>query len=153
HEGGAVAITTSTGCGSGEFVGLTGIHLNNMLGEEDLVPVEHKLHAGDRLTSMMAPSLVLDGSTARPLLATGSAGSSRIRSAVLQTLLRALAARVDAGDELPARLRDAVGTARVHAEAGVVHAEAGYDEGALSSLAAAGHDVNRWPMKNLYFGG
>ena len=34
--GNAVAMTSSTGCGSGMFAGSTGLHLNNMLGEEDL---------------------------------------------------------------------------------------------------------------------
>ncbi|MBC7645403.1 MAG: gamma-glutamyltransferase, partial [Thermoleophilia bacterium] len=94
-EGFAISMTTSTGCGAGEFVGNTGIQLNNMLGEEDLTPVSHQLSPGDRLTSMMAPSLVLhDG---KALMATGSAGSSRLRSAIVQTMVRALDSRDYAG--------------------------------------------------------
>ena len=50
----------------------TGIQLNNMLGEYDLAPSE-RAASGRRLTSMMAPSLVLDGG--RPRLVVGSAGS------------------------------------------------------------------------------
>jgi gamma-glutamyltranspeptidase/glutathione hydrolase len=151
-DGNAVAMTTSTGCGAGEFAGNTGIHLNNMLGEEDLVPVEHALHPGDRLTSMMAPTiLTLDG---RPVFATGSAGSSRLRSAILQTFVRALESRHTApGASIHERLRSAVHTARVHLEDGTVHVEPGYEEGALGWLEQSGYHVNRWPDHNMYFGG
>ena len=64
------------------------MHLNNMLGEEDLNPRGYHRHApGARVPSMMAPTVVLrDG---RPELALGSAGSNRIRSAILQTILAA----------------------------------------------------------------
>ena len=64
----------------------TGLHLNNMLGEQDLNPLGFHLHEpGARVPSMMAPTVVLrDG---RPEIAIGSAGSNRIRSAILQTVL------------------------------------------------------------------
>lgn len=153
-EGNAVSLTTSTGCGSGEFAGSTGIHLNNMLGEDDLVPVEHRLVPGDRLTSMMAPSLLL--LRGRPLLATGSAGSSRLRSAILQTLLRVVQSgrMSDArGRTVQERLEHAVSTARLHVEGGLVHAEPDYSEEALQAIEASGGTVNRWPEQNVYFGG
>ena len=154
--GGAVSMTSSTGCGSGEFAGRTGIHLNNMMGEEDLIPVEHVLRAGERLTSMMAPSIVLSGG--RPVLATGSAGSSRLRGAILQTFLRVLESRgvQGAGDSV-AQLQDRVDAAvqapRLHAEAAYVHVEPGYDEAAVAHLAGLGHALERWPKTNMYFGG
>lgn len=152
-DGNAVAMTTSTGCGSGEFVGDTGIHLNNMLGEEDLLPVEHTLSCGDRLTSMMAPSLLVAGG--RPLLATGSAGSNRLRSAILQTLVRIVESRYgsDAHRPLQERLAHATATGRLHAEAGLVHAEPDVPASALERLELRGHQIERWPMQNLYFGG
>ena len=64
----------------------TGIHLNNMLGEQDLNPLGfHRHPPGRRLPSMMAPTVVLrDG---EPELVLGSAGSNRIRSAILQTIV------------------------------------------------------------------
>lgn len=151
-KGGAVAMTTSTGCGSGEFVGRTGIHLNNMMGEEDLTPVEHVLRPGERLTSMMAPSILLaDG---RPIMAAGSAGSNRLRGAILQPLLRVLESRL-AGVEgsLQDRLDGAVQAPRLHAEGGIVQVEPGYDEAALTELEARGHELNRWPGTNMFFGG
>jgi gamma-glutamyltranspeptidase/glutathione hydrolase len=150
--GNAVAITTTTGCGSGEFVGRTGIHLNNMMGEEDLLPVEHTLVPGQRLTSMMSPSLMLIGG--RPLLATGSAGSNRIRSAVLQTLVRVIESR-HLGDDrsLQLRLEDAVQTARMHAEGSTIHAEPGIAAPALARLRELPFQLNEWPSHNLFFGG
>ncbi|MCW2923503.1 MAG: Gamma-glutamyltransferase [Thermoleophilia bacterium] len=151
-SGGAVAMTTTTGCGSGEFVGETGIHLNNMMGEEDLLPVEHVLRPGERLTSMMAPSLLLaDG---RPVMAAGSAGSNRLRGAILQPLLRLLESkRAGVPGTLQHRLDRAVQAPRVHAEAGLVQVEPGSSEEALAELEARGHVLNRWPGTNMYFGG
>jgi gamma-glutamyltranspeptidase/glutathione hydrolase len=150
--GAAVSMTTSTGCGSGEFVGRTGIHLNNMMGEEDLTPVEHVLSAGERLTSMMAPSILLD--SGRPLMAAGSAGSNRLRGAILQPLLRVLESRL-AGVEgtLQERLDAAVQAPRLHAEGGIVQVEPGFDPGALAELERRGHELNRWPGTNMFFGG
>ena len=54
--GNAVAMTSSTGCGSGVFAGQTGLHLNNMLGEEDLTG-HGQPRPGERLTSMMSPTI------------------------------------------------------------------------------------------------
>jgi gamma-glutamyltranspeptidase/glutathione hydrolase len=151
-NGVAVAVTTTTGCGSGDFVGRTGIHLNNMMGEEDLLPVEHVLRPGERLTSMMSPSILL--SQGRPILATGSAGSNRLRGAILQPLLRVLeSGRAGAHGTLQQRLDRAVQAPRLHAEGGLVQVEPGYDEAALAELERRGHQLNRWSNTNMFFGG
>src|SRR5215216_545471 len=85
-EGSCASVTCSNGSCSGVVVPGTGVHLNNMLGEEDLNPLGYHRHEpGARVPSMMAPTVALrDG---RPEVALGSAGSNRIRSAILQTLL------------------------------------------------------------------
>ena len=62
----------------------TGIHVNNMLGEDDLNPGGREGAPGNRLTSMMAPSVVLE--SGRPRLVVGSAGSIRLRAAILQII-------------------------------------------------------------------
>ena len=64
----------------------TGIHVNNIMGEEDLSPLGfHRAAPGTRMPSMMAPTVVLrDGEVE---LVLGSAGSNRIRSAILQTIV------------------------------------------------------------------
>ncbi|NIM64284.1 MAG: Gamma-glutamyltranspeptidase, partial [Acidobacteria bacterium] len=67
-------LSFSNGEGCGEIVPGTGLMLNNMLGEEDLVPQGfHRWPLNQRMTSMMAPSMLLfpDGR----LVATGSGGS------------------------------------------------------------------------------
>jgi gamma-glutamyltranspeptidase/glutathione hydrolase len=88
---------------------------------------------------MMAPSIVMRNGQVELVL--GSAGSNRIRSALLQTIV----AVVDHG--MP--VRDAVYAPRVHFEDGVLFAEPGIDlEG-----VGAGTTVVRFAARNLFFGG
>ena len=144
EEGRCATVTCSNGSCSGVIVPDTGLHLNNMLGEEDLNPMGFHLHEpGARIPSMMAPTVVLkDG---QPEIALGSAGSNRIRSAILQTIL----AVVDEG----MGASDAVERPRVHFEGAVVEAEPGVDPAALDALERDGWKVQRWRERNLYFGG
>jgi gamma-glutamyltranspeptidase/glutathione hydrolase len=142
--GGAASMTCSTGCGSGWFAGDSGVHLNNMLGEGDLALASLVLRPGDRITSMMSPTIVLGGD-GHIRLVVGSSGSSRIRSAVTQVLTRALDGRL--------ALREAVEAPRIHPEAGLLDCEGGFAAEVLDALAEAGEDVVRWPGRNLYFGG
>ena len=59
-DGWACAVTTTNGEGSGIVVPGTGIHVNNMMGEQDLSPAGWFTHPpGRRLPSMMAPTVVL----------------------------------------------------------------------------------------------
>ncbi|HKN95177.1 MAG TPA: gamma-glutamyltransferase, partial [Thermoleophilaceae bacterium] len=84
-DGACVALTCSNGSSSGVIVPGTGVHLNNMLGEADLNPHGYHRHEpGRRIPSMMAPTVVLR--EGKPEVALGSAGSNRIRSAILQTI-------------------------------------------------------------------
>jgi gamma-glutamyltranspeptidase/glutathione hydrolase len=119
----------------------TGVHLNNMLGEQDLNPLGfHRHPPGRRMPSMMSPTAVLrDGA---PELVLGSAGSNRIRSAILQTIIRVV------DDGLPAG--DAVCAPRVHFEDGIVYAEPGLD---TARLEQAGRAIGRFRELNLFFGG
>jgi gamma-glutamyltranspeptidase/glutathione hydrolase len=93
------------------------------------------------MPSMMAPTAVLDADGEVELVL-GSAGSNRIRSAILQVILGA----VDHG----LAAREAVLAPRVHFEDGLVYAEpgAGRDE-----LRAAGRDIVAFRAPNLFFGG
>jgi gamma-glutamyltranspeptidase / glutathione hydrolase len=143
-DGACATVTCSNGSCSGVVVPGTGMHLNNMLGEQDLNPLGYHQHEpGARVPSMMAPTMALrDG---RPEVALGSAGSNRIRSAILQTLL----AVMDHG--LPAE--QAVARPRIHVEGAEVEAEPGIDEDALVQLEQGGWTVRRWSEQNLFFGG
>jgi gamma-glutamyltranspeptidase/glutathione hydrolase len=92
---------------------------------------------------MMSPTVVLrEGEVVAGL---GSAGSNRIRSAVLQTVLRML---LDGFG--PAA---AIEAPRVHFEAGTVQAEPGVDDTGLLRIEESGTAVVRWDHKNLFFGG
>lgn len=142
-DGLCASVTCSNGTGSGMVVPGTGIHLNNMLGEEDLNPRGfHQSEPGVRISSMMSPTLILENGQVRAGL--GSAGSNRIRSAVLQTTLNLLAG-VDP--------QTAVDAPRIHLEAGLLQAEPGVDEEALARIEAGGQQVFRWNERNLFFGG
>ncbi len=139
-DGMACAVTCTNGEGSGVVVPGTGIHLNNVMGEEDLNPLGFHLHpAGRRMPSMMAPSIVLrDGEVE---LVLGSAGSNRIRSALLQTIVGV----VDRGLGAEAAVR----APRMHFEDGVVYAEPGVElDGLDPELQAV-----RFGALNLFFGG
>jgi gamma-glutamyltranspeptidase / glutathione hydrolase len=143
-EGACASVTCSNGSCSGVVVPGTGVHLNNMLGEQDLNPLGfHRHPPGARVPSMMAPTVVLrDG---RPEIAIGSAGSNRIRSAILQTVLAVI------DDGLPAQ--EAVSAPIIHVEGRQVDAEPGVDEAALERLEQTGWTVRRWSELNLFFGG
>jgi gamma-glutamyltranspeptidase/glutathione hydrolase len=144
--GRACSVTASNGEGSGVVVPGTGIHLNNVMGEQDLNPLGfHRHPAGRRMPSMMAPSVVMrDGEVE---LVLGSAGSNRIRSALLQTIVGV----VDHG----LGAREAVDAPRVHFEDGVLYAEPGIDLGELAGADSpvGGGQVVEFSELNLFFGG
>jgi gamma-glutamyltranspeptidase / glutathione hydrolase len=138
------SVTCSNGTGSGLIVPGTGVHVNNMLGEEDLNPHGfHRHRPGRRMPSMMSPTVVLHSGDLEAGL--GSGGSNRIRSAILQTVLRLLVDRME--------VADAVVAPRVHFESGAVHAEPDVDEAALRRLEQRGYEVVRWRALNVFFGG
>ncbi len=141
-DGWACAVTCTNGEGSGIVVPGTGIHVNNMMGEQDLSPLGFFSHpTGRRLPSMMAPTVVLDtGGGAE--LALGSAGSNRIRSTLLQVIVNVIDRGMDAAA--------AVDAPRLHFEDGVVFAEPGI-EGA--ELEASGRTLSWFRDRNLFFGG
>ena len=143
-DGACATVTCSNGSCSGVVVPGTGMHLNNMLGEEDLNPKGfHHNPPGARVPSMMAPTVVLrDG---RPEMALGSAGSNRIRSAIVQSI----AGVIDGGRGAQA----AVDAPRLHVEDDLVDAEPGVEEEALRELEEGGWRLRRWDERNLYFGG
>lgn len=144
-EGNAASLTSSNGEGSGHFIPGTGIMLNNMLGEADLNPQGfYQWSGGKRLSSMMAPSLLLKRE--QPQLVLGSGGSNRIRSAILQVISHYL------DYQLP--LAQAVAQPRIHWESQKLDLEPfpvadiltqlHFDDGTQSSL---------WTEQNMFFGG
>jgi gamma-glutamyltranspeptidase/glutathione hydrolase len=142
-EGNVAAMSTSNGEAAGYAVPGTGVMLNNMLGEDDLHPDGfHAAPPGTRVSSMMAPTVVLGPGGVD--LALGSGGSKRIRTALLQVI----SGVVDFGLD-PA---DVVGRPRMHWDGEVFQVEPGFPEASLTALERLG-PVNRWSELNLFFGG
>jgi len=140
-DGNACVLTSSLGLGTGDFLPGLDLQLNSMLGEVDLVL--EPLEPGKRMQSMMAPSLALDEEGLA--LAIGSAGGTRLRTALVGVAAGILDERLD-----PVV---AVGRPRVHRAGDVINAEPGVDEQALTELEAKGLHVRRWPAQHHYFGG
>ena len=141
RDGVACSVTATNGEGAGVVVPGTGVHLNNIMGEQDLNPLGfHRHRPGTRMPSMMAPTVVLRDGV--PELVLGSAGSNRIRSAILQTIVGV----VDRG----LRADAAIDAPRLHFEDGVVYAEPGAD---TATLEASGRAIARFRARNLFFGG
>lgn len=144
-DGRAVSMTTSNGEGSGIVAPGTGIHLNNMLGEEDINPLGfHRLSAGETLSSMMAPSIFVRNGL--PAMILGSGGSNRLRGAILQVLCRYMLQSMD--------IETAVRFPRLHNEGKMLDNEPGClnpdEEHTLSEL---GWNIRHWQQPSVYFGG
>ena len=143
--GNAATASLSNGEGNGSIVGAFGFMLNNMLGEEDLAPEGlGKWREGVRLSSMMAPTIIMqpDGT----VTALGTGGSNRIRTAILQVAVNLL----DHGMSLEA----AVEAPRLHVERGdTLSFEPGLPESVESAFLALEDKAHAWPAPNLFFGG
>jgi gamma-glutamyltranspeptidase/glutathione hydrolase len=142
--GNVATMTSSNGEGSGWVIPGTGVIANNMLGEDDLHPEGfHAFPPGQRVSSMMAPSVVV-GADGRSELVLGSGGSKRIRTALLQVM----AGVIDQGRPLA----EAVGAPRLHWDGVQLHVEPGWSDAVVAALA------HRWPLRtwtqpDLFFGG
>ncbi len=144
REGNTASLTTSNGEGCGHIIPGTGIMLNNMLGEEDLHPGGFDRWPEDtRITSMMTPGTLTgkDGT----VVAFGSGGSNRIRTAILQVIMNLTDHRMS--------LEDATRSPRIHCEKEQLSVEHGFDPAALEPVLRAWPDHKLWSGSNLFFGG
>ena len=143
-KGNACSVTVSNGTGNGEVVRGYGFMLNNILGEEDVNPHGAADWPTDtRLASMMCPTLI-DAPDGR-LIALGSGGSNRIRSAIFQVVARLCLGQSD--------LAEAVRAPRLHVENGHLDVEAPGSLDGISGLKELFPDHRIWPEKNMFFGG
>ncbi len=143
-DGTACAVTVSNGEGNGELVGPFGFMLNNILGEEDVNTHGTEDWPVDiRLASMMCPTLIEkpDGS----LIALGSGGSNRIRSAIFQVVTALCLRDVD--------LAEAIVAPRLHIEGGHLDFEDQLDPAIAEQLRLLCPDHRAWPEPNMFFGG
>jgi gamma-glutamyltranspeptidase/glutathione hydrolase len=140
-DGNACVLTTSLGLGSGDFVPGLDLHLNSMLGEAELI--RDALDPGERMGSMMAPSVVLG--TGGLELAIGAAGGSRLRSALIQVAAGVLDEGLTPGE--------AVSRPRLHAADGRVQLEPGFSDETVAALERNGYEARVWPEWHHFFGG
>lgn len=144
-HGNAAAASLSNGEGNGFMAGGHGFMLNNMLGEEDLAPEGLGIwREGVRLSSMMAPTIITERDGG--VIALGTGGSNRIRTAILQVAVNLLdrGMRLDAAVEAP----------RLHVEkGGTLSFEPGFSEKEAAALLALAPEAQVWPEQNLFFGG
>ncbi len=141
QDGAVCSITTSTGYGSGVVVPGTGIMLNNMLGELELLPNGPAvLRPGDRLPSNMTPMVATRGKAA---IAIGAAGADRIGPAIAQ-VWRGVASRGEPADV-------AIEAPRFHIRAAHADAVLDYEPG----FEPRGVSLPLHPFDGLhmYFGG
>jgi gamma-glutamyltranspeptidase/glutathione hydrolase len=142
--GNLAAMTLSNGEGCGHLIPGTGVMLNNMLGEEDLNPTGfNNWPVNQRLTSMMAPTLIELGKTRRWAL--GSGGSNRIRTAILQVISNLM--------DFEADTTEAVTRPRTHFERDHLSLEGGFPHDSIASLGHSAAETSTWPGLNLFFGG
>ncbi len=141
--GNVAALTISNGEGCGEILKGTGIMLNNMLGEDDLNPLGlNKWQPDRRLSSMMCPGIAITGDQ---VLALGSGGSNRIRTAILQVLINKLIFN------LP--LEKSVTASRLHFDDQLYLEAIDMSENVLNALQQNFPDMKIFPRRDFYFGG
>lgn len=143
-NGNVASMTTSNGEGSGYILPGTGIMLNNMMGEDDLHPEGfHASPPGQRVASMMSPSILLNNSNQVELVL-GSGGSKRIRTALTQVISHIV--------DFDLSIKDAVNAPRIHWDGEIIQLEPGFSEKSVNVLKTLGR-VNVWKERNVYFGG
>ena len=142
--GNAASVTTSNGEGSSYVIPGTGIMVNNMLGEEDLNPHGfHQWQENMRISSMMAPTIVLKDN--KPEIVLGSGCSNRIRTAILQVISNII--------DFKMHVDEAVNSPRVHWENNVFNIEPGFSEEVIKETLDENNQVVLWNKKNMFFGG
>lgn len=143
-QGNVASMTVSNGEGCGSIVPGTGLMLNNMLGEQDLNPDGfHAWTENCRMTSMMAPSVIRSSDGA--VVATGSGGSNRIRTALLQVITNLVHFDMD--------VTEAVLSPRIHLEGSKLSVEGGFALEEVERLIARYPEHEVWAERNLFFGG
>ncbi len=141
--GNSASVTSTNGEGSGVVVSGYGIMLNNMLGEEDLNPNGFfKWRSGIRLPSMMAPTILEQDNKLK--LSLGSAGSNRIRSAIVEVIQNYI------NFKMP--IQKAIDEPRVHYEKEEVFFEYSYPKEVIEATKRL-YKVTEFKEKSLFFGG
>jgi gamma-glutamyltranspeptidase/glutathione hydrolase len=139
-KGMTVSLTTSVGEGSGYFIPGTDMQMNNMLGEEALMPNGfHNWNENQRLQSMMCPTILTNenGST---LHALGSGGAGRIPYAISQVIINS--------QYFQSSIEQSISAPRLYLNNSIFEVEKGYEIEGMDLP-----NLNIWENQSLYFGG
>ena len=144
-EGNAASYTSSNGETCGTLWPGTGFPFNNFLGEEDINPQGfHVGPPGKRMPTMMSPSLLVDDRGG--VIALGTGGANRIRTAMLQVLAHLLVGELS--------IEDAVMYPRLHMEGSAVAIEdVGQGDAVMAAASGPGVTLAPFQGRHLYFGG
>ena len=139
-HGRACVLTHSLGVGAGVWIPGFDVQLNNLLGESDIAFGEPA--PGDHLESRMAPALAFDADGLE--LAIGSAGATRLRTALSTVLGGILDEGLDA--------EEAVARPRLHPTPSSSTPSRAWTRRARGARGQ-GRTVRRWDRIHHYFGG
>jgi gamma-glutamyltranspeptidase/glutathione hydrolase len=145
-QGNVVAMTETIECyfGSGITVPETGILLNDEMHDFDPRPGHaNSVSPGKQPASNQSPTVV--SKNGKFVLGLGSAGGTRIVSAVIQAISNVIDHRLDVSAALAAP--------RIHYEKGTVHLEGGIPRNVETAIQATGKKVNFRGNFDIYFGG
>jgi gamma-glutamyltranspeptidase/glutathione hydrolase len=143
RDGNVASLTITNGEGCGYVAPGLGVMLNNMLGEQDVHPKGfNRWEPNTRISSMMAPAVATQGGR---IIALGSGGSNRIRTCLLQVLVKLI--------DFGLSSDQAVNASRIHMEDGLLSIEGGFAPDRVAALTEAFSEVEAWPERNLFFGG
>ncbi len=144
-DGNAVAFTSSNGETCGLLWPSTGFPVNNFLGEDDIHPLGfHQGPVGSPLRTMMTPALLVGPGGG--VIALGTGGSNRIRTAMLQVVSYLMDGAMS--------LEQAILQPRIHVEEQTIQVEV-LDQGPdyLQAICGANRKLARFEGRHLYFGG
>jgi gamma-glutamyltranspeptidase/glutathione hydrolase len=142
-DGNAASLTVSNGEGNGYMVPDCGFMLNNFLGEEDINSSGFfNWKENSRMTSMMSPTIL---SNKKSVVALGTGGSNRIKTALFQVIWHMIVENKT--------LVDSVNLPRFHFENDVVDIEKGINPDITAKIVEKYPNVTKWKQRSLYFGG
>jgi gamma-glutamyltranspeptidase/glutathione hydrolase len=118
--------------------------VNNFLGEGDIHPLGfHRGPAGSGFRTGMTPAILVDAEGG--VMALGTGGSNRIRTAMLQVIRHITAGGMN--------VEAAVMAPRIHVEGDSVEVEDVGQEPHILAAASSGRQLARFEGRHLYFGG
>ena len=146
-DGNAIAMTSSLGESSGLFLPNTRILMNNFLGEDDVTIATAHQYPNSKLFTMCTPTIIKKQDD---IIAMGAAGSSRIRSSILQGIFSIKNLLGTSNQISNQDIQNIVEKPRIHYDQVGIHIESEHD--LLSNLDSIPLEYTIHPKTNLFFG-